>query len=91
MQRCQKCSHEFIWRDVFKSITFGYKPLICKNCGVHYDVKLSFRVINALIIGIPVIISIFHPTRYMVYGYIVYIILIWLLMPFWAKYSIEKR
>ena len=89
MQKCRKCTNQFKWKEIFQSIMFAYKPLVCKNCGLQHNVKFSFRVINALIITIPLMINVlFHfQSNYTFYVFIIYIVLIGLLMPFWTKYS----
>lgn len=91
MQKCRKCTSEFNWKEIFKSSMFFYKPIVCKNCGLQYKVKSSFRIINALIITAPLMINLlFHSqSNYFFYGFIIYEVLIGLLMPFWTKYRLD--
>lgn len=91
MQKCRKCTSEFKWKEIFKSIMFSYKPIVCKNCGLQYKVKSSFRIINALIITAPLMVNLlFHSQlNCFFYGFIIYEVLIGLLMPFWTKYRID--
>lgn len=92
MIKCTKCLIEFNWKEIFKSIILGYKPLVCKNCGLQYNVKFIFRIINSSLIAIPImIIPLFHlQSKYNIYEYIIYVVLIGLLMPFWTKYKIDN-
>ena len=91
MQKCKKCSNKFNWKEIFKSIMLGYRPLICKKCELQHNVKLIFRIINSLLIAISIIIiPLFHlQSNYTFYGFIIYAVLIGLLMPFWTKYNID--
>ena len=82
MQKCRNCTNEFKYKEIFKSIMFGYKPIVCNNCGLQYEVKSRFRIINVLIIIVPLLIYLlFH----FFYGLIISVLIV-LLMPFWTKY-----
>ncbi len=93
MQKCRNCTSEFKWKEVFKSAMFSYKPIVCKNCGLQYNVKSRFRIINALIITAPLLLNLLlqlhSRSNYFFYGFIIYEVLIGLLMPFWTKYRVD--
>ncbi len=93
MQKCTKCGSEFKWKEIFKSMMSGYKPLVCKNCGIQYHEKIIFRLINAFILPISSLITnLLHlHSYYSLFGFIIYGVLILLLMPFWTKYRIYNE
>ncbi|WP_238881497.1 TIGR04104 family putative zinc finger protein [Clostridium sp. YIM B02551] len=101
VQKCEKCSKEFPRKDIVKSVWSwsGYKPIVCEGCkSVHY-VNIATRLllsvcISAPIFSIPFIFknNNFLKVPFQVYliVYILWIVLITYLTPFFARYHVKE-
>jgi len=89
MQKCMKCNNKLGYKNKMGSFLWGYSPIICEGCGSKYYVRWSTRIIYACLISLPVIllnhfVSLDHDNK--LWGYLIWILLVVLVMPFWAGY-----
>jgi CXXC-20-CXXC protein len=92
MQKCNKCNSKFMYNIIIKSLWKNYSPIICEGCDTQYDVNFSTRLFTILIF-IPLIIRLFNYNIFWftnTFGsficYIVWIAVVLLVFPFFAKY-----
>ena len=101
MQKCNNCNNDFRYVDILKSIWLGRdNPVVCRKCNAEYYSKLSSRLIISFIIFLPLIIinarNIIYMNdsgkdlmRFPIYAYIIWVIIIGLLLPFFVRYNIK--
>ncbi|WP_370876309.1 TIGR04104 family putative zinc finger protein [Neobacillus ginsengisoli] len=51
LQQCEKCRYKFKWREIQKSLLWGYKPLICKKCGLEHRINSMSRYLSGIFCG----------------------------------------
>lgn len=49
LQKCKICEERFKWSQVYKSVLFSYKPIVCENCRARHEVKSVSKTIVAVI------------------------------------------
>lgn len=97
MDKCKECSNKFHYKEILKSIWLnGYAPIVCNKCNTKYYVSVSTRIILGTAIGGPFIIYnllnlIFDEYIYLnnIIPYIIWLIIIVLLTPVYARYNIK--
>lgn len=101
MQKCQKCSEPFTWKSIMKSCFLGYKLIKCGSCNSEHYVSLITRIgYSTFAVIIPMIfvyvliftkaINIFNIFREYLLAHLLWITLITLIMPFFARYHIRE-
>jgi CXXC-20-CXXC protein len=60
MQKCLNCKEKFKYKQIMRSAIYGYKPILCKNCGVPHSVTLDSRFALLIVIGIIPMLSLFY-------------------------------
>jgi len=101
VQKCQKCSEPFRWKSIIKSYFFGYKLIKCSSCNSeHYVSRITRIGIGTFAIIIPMIfvnilvftkaINIFNIFWEYLLAHLLWITLITLVMPFFARYHIRE-
>ena len=96
MQRCLKCSKEFSYKAVFKSLLGwkSYAPIKCDSCNTIHSCKSSTgRIVTAVLI-ISMLLNI--PLKRYIgnYSILVYLLsypLLIIVLPFFAKYYIKDE
>ena len=96
MQKCKKCSNKFEYKAIFKSIWKNYSPITCEGCNTQYHVNFSIRIIHAFLISLPLIIRYFFYDMFIntfssLFCYLVYITVVLLVFPFFAKYHTKDK
>lgn len=97
MDKCKECSNKFHYKEILKSIWLnGYAPIACNKCNTKHYVSVSTRIIIGLAIAGPFIIYnllnlIFDEYIYFnnIIPYLIWIIVIVLLAPVYARYHIK--
>ena len=96
MQKCQKCSTQFSWKNIMKSIwlSFVYKPIKCISCGSKHYINFTTRLILGCAMGVPLLlfINIRGSDSFGHYNLLLYILWIGLIIcitPFFARYHLE--
>lgn len=95
MQKCHKCSNQFKWKTIIKSIWLGYTPIVCDSCDTKHYVNFTTRLILAISISIPLITRVFIFNSFFE-NYVLLIYPIWItificITPFFARYHIEHN
>jgi len=95
MQKCKKCSQQFGWKSIIKSIWLRlYAPIICDKCNTKHYADFSTKLIVAFSLYIPVLINKYVYNIFGYYSIIIYIIWIVAMIcitPFIAKYHIKNQ
>lgn len=101
MQKCIECSNSFKYNDILKSLWFngfGYEPIKCDKCNTTHHVHFSTRLILGCLLVSPVLFinfaSLFFDyyftlPDYSLVIYILWLIIIVLITPFYARYHIK--
>ena len=93
-QRCKKCSKQFKWKSVVKSIWSGYKSIECDNCKSRHHINFVSRLLIALSIPLPLIFqrylySLFN--SYSLLVYLIWVLLVLLISPYITRYHIKDN
>ncbi|MGH4120397.1 TIGR04104 family putative zinc finger protein [Clostridium sp.] len=105
MKKCEKCSNQFTWKEIIKSIWIrSYGSIVCDSCNTEHQVAPITRLIIALSIALPPLIfnSLFilrllkfnlsNPFEAIISGiavYLIWIILMMCITPFYARYKLK--
>lgn len=98
IQECKKCSNKFTWKKIAKSTfgIWGYEPIKCDACNAMHYINITTR----LLIGLSIVIPVFIPQipgvvstfrGYCILIYILWVILMIGLIPFFARYNIKNN
>ena len=71
MQKCQKCSKQFTWKNIIKSKWFlvGYKPIECDSCHTKHYVSTTTRwIYSILTIGVPLLLFYSRERQMQIWG-----------------------
>lgn len=100
MVKCKKCSNKFHYSEIMKSIWFkSYAPIVCDKCNTKHNVNISTRIILGTAAGGPLIIynllnlifdDFIHYKSDVLIFFIIWIIAIIFLTPFYARYNIKS-
>lgn len=92
IQKCKKCSNQFKWVTVCKSIWNGFKPIECSNCKTKHYVKRIYSIIITICVPLPIL---FQKFLYGLFGsysflfYVIWVATIICLSPFWVRYFVK--
>lgn len=95
MQKCEKCSNQFGWKSIIKSIWLRlYAPIVCDSCGTKHYANFTSKLIVAFSLYVPVLVnnyvySIFK--NYSIIIYIIWIVIMICITPFFARYHIKSN
>lgn len=94
MQKCHTCNTAFTWRQVNSSLTKGYQPIICQQCGAIYTITASSRLINSIAMALlPMVIAFYSMSALEISFWLslglllVLIILATIVTPYLVKYK----
>lgn len=93
IQRCKKCSKQFKWKTIMKSISNGYEPIECDNCKTKHYLYFVYRLIGSALVMLPIL---FKESLYNLFDiYLILIYFIWVsisfcISPFYVRYHIKK-
>jgi len=101
VQKCQKCSEPFRLKSIIKSWFFGYKFIKCSSCNSeHYVSRITRIGYSTFAITIPMIfvlvlistkaINIYNIFWEYLLAHLLWITLITLVLPFFARYHIRE-
>ena len=97
MQKCQKCSKEFTWKSIIKSLLFSYKPIKCSGCNSQHYVNFMTRIVYDCFLLAPCILVLTKWFNfYNIFGkydllvYLFWIVLVTCIGPFFARYHMEE-
>jgi CXXC-20-CXXC protein len=95
IQKCEFCGEQFRWIEIQKNISWGFKPILCKKCGLKHNVtfqsRRTFGIFTGIIalfillflsgfpLGIRLTISLFLMLIHVI------------LFPYYAKYKANKN
>lgn len=89
---CEKCNEIFNYKKVLNLVIGKITKLTCKNCGITYKIKIRYKILNSLLISLPILYVPFLPFlgsqfKYFLLFliYILYIAFIMLLSPLFIK------
>lgn len=54
IQRCNQCGRKFNYIDILDSFGWGYKPIVCSECGAKYNLKMIYVFTIAIILSLPI-------------------------------------
>lgn len=92
MQKCDICSQPFKWSQLFYSLLFAFRPVVCRNCGTVHKVANASRLLAALLLLVPVItVFIFMQDSGIVIPLLLIIVAEALLLPFILKYGEAEK
>ena len=99
MQKCEKCRNKFKYKIVLKSLLKKYSPITCKGCGTQYNMNYVTMIIYLILISLPLIIGFFNNdydifkftnTFGSITCYLIWIAVVGLVFPFFARYHTEN-
>lgn len=96
MQKCEKCSNQFKWGNIIKLVWFTryLDPIICNKCNSKHYVNFETKLIAILSAMFPIffVSFIYEVNRnYFILFYIIWIPIMMLITPFYAKYHMHKN
>lgn len=99
MDRCKECSNNFHYKEIMKSMWLSnYAPIVCDKCNTKHHVSISTRIIlGTAIVGpfaiynlLNLIFDNIYLDRNVMIPYIIWLIIIVFLTPFYARYHIKS-
>lgn len=89
---CEKCNEVFNYKEILNLVIGKTTKLTCKNCSITYKTKIQYKILNSLLISLPIFYLPFLPFlgsqfKYFLLFliYILYIVFIVLLSPLFIK------
>lgn len=94
IQKCQKCSDQFTWIAIQKSLLWGYKPVSCSSCGSTHDITFQSRIGLVLFTTAIPMLLVFNPVMELKIEYEIALYLLWVaivvsIAPLFVKYKIR--
>ncbi|MBW8382796.1 MAG: hypothetical protein K0M69_09810 [Youngiibacter sp.] len=94
IQNCQKCSKEFTWKAIQKSLLWGYKPISCSSCSRTHEISFLSRIGLVLFTTAIPMLLVFNPILDLRIEletalYLLWVILVIGIAPLFVKYSIK--
>lgn len=94
MQKCQKCSTQFTWKAIQKSLLWGYKPISCSSCRSTHEISFLSRIGLVLFTTAIPMLLVFNPVMTPRIEYEIALYLLWVAIaigvaPLFVKYSIK--
>ncbi|WML44623.1 TIGR04104 family putative zinc finger protein [Neobacillus sp. PS3-40] len=95
IQKCEFCGHQFGWIEIQKNISWGYKPIVCKKCGLKHIVTFRSRRTFGIFTGIIAFFILFFlsdvPFGLRLTLSLLLTLIHIILFPYYAKYKANKN
>lgn len=94
IQKCQKCSKEFTWKEIQKSLLWGYKPISCSSCRSTHEISFLSRIGLVLFTTAIPMLLVFNPLmdirlEFEVAMYLAWVVIVVCIAPLFVRYSIK--
>lgn len=94
IQKCQKCSNQFTWKAIQKSLLWGYKPVSCSSCESTHDITFQSRIGLVLFTTAIPMLLVFNPVMELKIEFEIALYLLWVAIvvgvaPIFVKYKIR--
>ncbi|TMU88349.1 hypothetical protein FGG79_02580 [Bacillus sp. BHET2] len=92
LQKCDKCTNQFSWSEIYKSFIWTYKPFECNNCGTEHRITIFGRVSFAFCTIVPstTFMNFLSPFENIILTLVIGMIILLvgsLLVPFFVNYK----
>ncbi|ETA81605.1 TIGR04104 family putative zinc finger protein [Youngiibacter fragilis] len=94
IQNCQKCSKEFTWKAIQKSLLWGYKPITCTSCSSTHEITFLSRIGLVLFTTAIPMLLVFNPVmdirlEFEIALYLVWVAIVVCIAPLFVKYVVK--
>lgn len=90
-QHCSNCKKDITFKTRFKSVFFGYRPIICEECGVEHEVDERYRFVYSLYtVLIPILLVYFSSSVFGITSRFIQVLLVLVFGTFGVMYATSK-